>query len=97
MKNEGDVGVIERLIEKQTQSDIKMELEEKQMQLEERILEERLNREEKIENSKMKFFQMLMGHSYYPAAGMGSCTPGFGQNTNTSALPYGTDMLDNEN
>lgn len=98
MKNEGVVGVIEQLIEKQTQSDIKMmELEEKRMQLEERILEREAQQRREDREFQMKFFQMLMGHSYYPAAGMGSCTPGFGQNTNTSALPYGTDMLDNEN
>lgn len=48
----------------------------------------------------MKFFQMLMGHSYYPGPPqtMGPYTgPG---SMNTSALPYGTGMpynLENEN
>lgn len=68
MKNEGVVGVIEQLIEKQTQSDIKMmELEEKRMQLEERILEREAQQRREDREFQMKFFQMLMGHSYYPA------------------------------
>ena len=57
MKNEGVVSVIERLIEKQTQSDIKMELEEKRMQLEERILEREAQQRREDREFQMKFFR----------------------------------------
>ena len=55
------------MLERQTQSDIKMmELEEKRLWLEEKVLEREAQQQREDRKFQMKCLQILMGHSYYP-------------------------------
>ena len=75
------IEIIEKMLERQSQSDMKvMELEEKRMLLEEKALEREMQQRREDREFQMKFFQMLMvhsNHSYYPPTNMPMVQPPF--------------------
>ena len=80
------------MLERQTQSDIKMmELEEKRLQLEEKVLEREAQQRRKDREFQVKCLQILMGHSYYP--GHQTNMP-MGLSSYSTGRMYGLDIED---